>query len=431
MEGAAFIHPAVAARPLHVTTAGSVDDGKSTLIGRLLYDAGLLADDQRATLHAGAARRASDRPDFASITDGLTDEREQGITIDVAYRYVDTPGRRLVIADVPGHVQYTRNMVTGASTADAVVILADAQRGATGQTWRHLCVALLLGIPDIVVAVNKMDLVRYAEERFDAIAGAVRRHAAPFGDTRLHFVPVSARDGDNVVHGSTAMPWYRGPSLLESLLSLSAEDGAAYRPFRFAVQYVSRPGNDAPRRAYMGRVASGRVATGDEVTVLPAGRPARIAAIETPAGTATAAVAGQSVSLYLDRDLDVARGDVLARREDAPAVRSTLDATLFWLGQRPHDPARRYVLRHMSRLVRARIADFRAGIDITGPHLTPPPSTMEENDIAVVGLQLQAPLACDTYRENRASGAFILIDEATNETVAAGLIGDSLIQPDV
>jgi len=430
MEGAMVFDRMTDRPPLVVATAGSVDDGKSTLIGRMLYDGGLLPVDQRAAVEASGD---GGLPDFAAITDGLADERAQGITIDVAWRYVDAPGRRLVIADVPGHEQYTRNMVTGASNADAVVILADARRGPTVQTWRHLCLSHLLGVRDIVVAVNKMDAVAHSEARFREIAASVAERSAPFAGARLHFVPVSARDGDNVVRGSVAMPWYDGPSLFDLLQSLPGPDRGRARGFRLPVQLVSRlsPAGDRPSRAYLGRIAAGSVAVGDEIVVLPAGRGARVAAMERLGRRVDAGAAGQSVALYLDRDLDVARGDVIAGADELPQLGATLDALLFWLGERPFDPSRRYLVRHGVRDVRARVSELRAAIDVARPARVAPPSRVGENDLVEVRLTLQSPLAFDDYRVDRAGGGFILIDEQTDETVAAGLIGRDFLSDDV
>jgi sulfate adenylyltransferase large subunit len=416
-----------ARRLLRVATAGSVDDGKSTLIGRLLLDAGLLPDDQLGALRADAARRGRAEPDLALITDGLSDERTQGITIDVAYRYVELPGRRLVLADVPGHEQYTRNMITGASTADAVVILVDARRGPTPQTWRHLAVALLMGIGEIVAVVNKMDLVEHSEAAFASIRDAVTRYAATFGRTRLRVVPVSARDGDNVVRPSEAMPWYDGQTLFDLLQSLpDAKADAAARPLRFPVQQMIRvEGMDrAPLRACLGRIASGVVAAGDRVVVLPGGRAAAVRSVEVLGRDAGFAAAPQSVALVLDRDLDVARGDMIAHADRAPYTTSAFDAVLFWLGRRPLDPRGRYLLRQTTRVVRARVAGLSAGIDVAAPARVGPPAILEENAIAVASIVTQSALAVDTYRADPVCGAFVLVDEATNETVAAGCIGD-------
>jgi sulfate adenylyltransferase large subunit len=415
---------------LRVATAGSVDDGKSTLIGRLLWDAELLPEDQIAALRAEAARQGRAEPDLSTVTDGLSDERIQGITIDVAYRYVELPGRRPILADVPGHEQYTRNMITEASTADAVAILVDARRGPAPQTWRHLSIALLMGIADIVVVVNKMDLADHSEAAFASIRDTVARFAAAFRSVRLHVVPVSARHGDKVVRRGANMPWYRGPSLYDLLAALpNGQARTADRPLRLPVQRVVRieGAEGVPVRACLGRIASGSIARNDRIVVLPDGRRAAVRAVEILGRDVPSAAAPQSVAVVLDHDLDIARGDMIAHADRAPHVTSAFDAVLYWLGRQPLEPHGRYVLRQTTRTVRARVASLRAGIDVVGPALVAPPVTLEENGIAVAGVVTQSALAVDTYRADPVCGAFVLIDEATNATVAAGCIGDDAV----
>jgi sulfate adenylyltransferase large subunit len=404
-----------------IAFAGSVDDGKSTLTGRLLYDAALLSSDQDAALKKSALRNGGE-PDLASITDGLTDEREQGITIDVAWRYLDFGGQRIVLADVPGHEQYTRNMVTAASTADTIVVLVDAQSGATVQTWRHLFVAMLVGVKNIIVAINKMDLIDNDFDRYSEICAAVRSFAAPFADARLVFVPVSALRGDNVVHPSTQCGWYDGPTLYELMTRPLAGTGGEM-PLRLPVRYVSRPGQNGTARSYMGRLSAGQIRQGDTIVSLPNGRTATVNGIWLEGKPVASAQTGQSVSLCLDRDIDLARGDMLAHPDSAPTVSKSIEAALFWFGRQPSGPRNRYILKHQSRSVAARIDYIRHGIDITKPALTAAPDALGENDLAIARISLQAPIACDPYRRNRHCGAFMLIDEATDETVAAGLIG--------
>jgi sulfate adenylyltransferase subunit 1 len=404
---------------LRFITCGSVDDGKSTLIGRLLHDTKQILEDQFAAVARASRGRGFAAPDLSLLTDGLEAEREQGITIDVAYRYFATPRRKFIIADTPGHEQYTRNMVTGASTAGAAVLLADATKGLLAQGRRHLYLAHLLGIREIVVAVNKMDLVDYDESRFEAVRDAFARFAAPLGIPHLRFVPVSALAGEMVVARGARMPWYRGPTLLEILEGIEPERAALARPLRFAVQLVQRA-NGA--RRYLGRVAAGQVRTGDEVLVLPAGRRTRVAAIHALEGERTVAQAGASVALALADELDVSRGDCVAHAARPPQPASALDATLVWLAEQPLAPRARYLLKHTTRTVSARVAGVEHVVDI---HALAPrygPSSLAMNDIARVALELAQPVFADTYAEERATGAFILIDAASGHTAAAGMI---------
>jgi sulfate adenylyltransferase large subunit len=390
---------------LRVATAGSVDDGKSTLIGRLLHDSKSLMADELGTA-----------ADLARLTDGLRAEREQGITIDVAYRHFATPTRRFVLHDCPGHAQYTRNMATGASTADLALVLVDARRGMTEQSRRHLAIAALLGVPTVTVLVNKMDLVGYAEERFDAVAREVLDWAARLGLEGVGFIPVSALHGDNVVDRSAAMPWYGGQSLLEHLESAPAVNGVADGPARLPVQYVIRTSGT---RWYAGRLAAGTLTVGDEIVVLPAGTRTRVAAFEDGAETAAAP---RSVAVALEDELDVGRGDLLARPAEAPEPVRELEATLCWLGD---EPARvggpnRYLVKHTTRTVRAQLESIEHRLDVT-TLAHEPADELGLNAIGRVRLRLASPLVPDPYERLRATGAFIVVDEATNDTVGAGM----------
>jgi sulfate adenylyltransferase subunit 1 len=394
---------------LRIATAGSVDDGKSTLIGRLLNDAkSLMADEVEA---AGG--------DLARLTDGLRAEREQGITIDVAYRHFATPRRRFILADCPGHAQYTRNMVTGASTADLALVLVDARNGVTDQTRRHAAITALLGVQHVAVAVNKMDLVAYAEGRFDAIVRECCELAAKLGLRDVVYVPISALRGDNVVEPSDHMPWYEGPSLLEHLEEVAVAADPAEQPARFPVQAVIRP-HGSDYRGYAGSVASGVLRVGDEVVVLPRGQRTRIEGIDGPSGELESAAAPLSVTVRLADDVDVSRGDLLAPVAGAPEPRRFLAATLCWLSEQPARPGGRYLLKHTTRTVRGRLDAVEERLDVTTMERGPA-ETLELNDIARVSLRLAEPLAVDAYATLRPTGAFILVDEATNDTVAAGM----------
>jgi len=408
---------------LRFSTAGSVDDGKSTLIGRLLYDTQSVYDDQVRSIE-GKGTTAPGQLDFALLTDGLRAEREQGITIDVAYRYFSTARRKFIIADTPGHEQYTRNMATGASTADAAVVLIDATKGVLVQSRRHAYIASLLRVRHLLVAVNKMDLVGYEESAFRVIErdfAAVLNHIA--GDTgtpvEATFVPVSALIGDNIVNRSDAMPWYEGPTLLELLESLPASDETRSAPFRFPVQRVLRP--DHTFRGFAGQIASGRIRPGDTVTIASSGRSAVVERIVTWDGDLAEAHAPLSVTLVLDHELDVSRGDLIAAHGHSPLASKSIQAALVWMDQRPLDLNRRYLLKHTTRAVPAFVTsiDHRANI-ATLTH--EPAETLEMNSIGVVNLSLLQSIAVDLYRENRSTGSFILIDPLTNSTVAAGMI---------
>jgi|HubBroStandDraft_5_1064220.scaffolds.fasta_scaffold10070_2 sulfate adenylyltransferase subunit 1 len=416
---------------LRFSTAGSVDDGKSTLIGRLLYDTQSVYEDQVRSIE-GKGTTAPGQIDFALLTDGLRAEREQGITIDVAYRYFSTARRKFIIADTPGHEQYTRNMATGASTADAAVVLIDAGKGVLVQSRRHAYIASLLRVKHVLVAVNKMDLIGYDESAFRAIARDFSRVldeiAADTGNpVEAIFVPVSALKGDNVVHRAAhagghepgPMPWYKGPSLLELLEAVPATAESRTAPLRFPVQRVIRPNHSF--RGFAGQIASGTVKPGDAISVLPSGRSAKIDRIVTFDGDLAEAQAPLSVTLVLDREVDISRGDLISSTTAAPSVTRHIGASLVWMDQRPLVLNRRYLLKHTSHTVPAFVASIAHRTNI-GTLAHEPASTLEMNSIGVVSIELLRPIALDLYTENRATGAFILIDATTNSTVAAGMI---------
>jgi sulfate adenylyltransferase large subunit len=408
---------------LRFSTAGSVDDGKSTLIGRLLYDTQSVYDDQVRSIE-GKGTTAPGQIDFALLTDGLRAEREQGITIDVAYRYFSTARRKFIIADTPGHEQYTRNMATGASTADAAVVLIDASKGVLIQSRRHAYIASLLRVRHVLVAVNKMDLIGYDEAAFRAIEtefGRVLEEIAADTGSPVEsiFVPVSALAGDNVVHRSDAMLWYGGPSLLELLESLPSSIDTRTAPLRFPVQRVLRP--DRTFRGFAGQIASGTVRPGDKITVLPSGRSAEVARIVTYDGDLGEAHAPLSVALVLDRELDISRGDLIVSSDAQAVTARSAKAALVWMDRRPLERNRRYLLKHTSQTVPAFVAsiEYRTNIGTLAHEAA---ETLEMNGIGVVNIDLLRPIALDAYRENRATGAFILIDAETNATAAAGMI---------
>ena len=409
---------------LRFTTAGSVDDGKSTLIGRLLFDSKQVLEDQLEHVAEVSQRRGSSEIDLALLTDGLRAEREQGITIDVAYRYFTTPRRRFIIADCPGHQQYTRNMVTGASTADLAVILLDARRGALEQSKRHAFISTLLGIPHLVVAVNKMDLVDYSEARFAEIVDEFAPFLEKLGVPDCLNIPISALRGDNVVEPSEQMRWYSGPTLLRHLEEVEVAYDHPYDvPARFPVQWVIRTGgSDGEYRGYAGQLASGALRTGEEVVVLPAGHRTRIAAIDTYDGELEEAIAPLSVTLRLEDDLDVARGELIASASEPPVVAREFDADLCWLDTGPLRAGARYTIKHTSRSAAAIVEALRDRVDVHSLEREPEPEALELNDIGRVTLRTSTPLAIDPYRTNRRTGSFILIDPATNATVGAGMI---------
>jgi len=408
---------------LRFSTAGSVDDGKSTLIGRLLYDTQSVYEDQVRSIE-GKGTTAPGQIDFALLTDGLRAEREQGITIDVAYRYFSTPRRKFIIADTPGHEQYTRNMATGASTADATVVLIDASKGVLIQSRRHATIASLLRVRHVIVAVNKMDLIGYEEAAFRAIerdfTTILNQIAADTGSpVELIFVPVSALAGDNIVHSSIAMKWYSGPTLLELLESLPSSLDASTAPFRFPVQRVLRP--DHTFRGFAGQVASGIVRPGDKITVLPSGRSAAVVRIVTYDGDLSEAVAPQSVTLVLDRELDISRGDLMVSTLAQATVAKSAQAALVWMDARPLQRNRRYLLKHTCQTVPAFVSSIEHRINIA-TLAREATDTLEMNGIGIVNIDLLRPIALDLYCDNRSTGAFILIDAESNSTVAAGMI---------
>ena len=404
---------------LRLVTAGSVDDGKSTLIGRLLYDTKQILVDQLEHIEETSKRRGDGYVNLALLTDGLRAEREQGITIDVAYRSFVTPRRRFQLADAPGHVQYTRNMVTGASTADVAIILLDARKGVVEQTRRHAYIAAILGIPHVVVAVNKMDLAGFSQERFREIETDLRMLADRLGIEDEVAIPLSALRGDNVVERGEGMPWYEGPTLLEHLETVEIAGDRDLEHRRFPVQWVIRPLSDEHHdfRGYAGQVAGGVWRAGDEVVVLPSGRRTRVAEVEPEV-----AVPGMSVTIQLEDDLDVSRGDMLADPDVAPTVARQLEAIVCWMAERPLEPRTRLAIKQTTRTARAIVDELVSVVDMHTLEDRPFPERLELNDIANVRLRLSEPLVVDPYAENRATGAFILIDEATNDTVAAGMI---------
>ena len=422
-----FLRQEAAKDLLRFSTAGSVDDGKSTLIGRLLYDTQSVYEDQLRSIE-GKGTTAPGQLDFALLTDGLRAEREQGITIDVAYRYFSTARRKFIIADTPGHEQYTRNMATGASTADAAVVLIDARKGVLVQSRRHAYIASLLGVRHLLVAVNKMDLIHYDEAAFRSIERDFRAvldqiSAGTGNAVEAVFIPLSALLGDNVVLRSARMPWYTGPSLLELLESLppaqNSNSTAHSAPFRFPVQRVIRP--DHTFRGFAGQIASGVIRPGDEIVVQPSGRTAKISRIVTWDGDLRQASAPLSVTLVLDRELDIGRGDLIAQKSSPALVAQQLKASIVWMNQRALDPARRYIVKHSSHTVPARIASVDSRVDVVTLRREPA-ATLELNHIGAVTLHLLRPIAFDAYAANRSTGAFILIDPEDNSTVAAGMI---------
>ena len=409
---------------LRLTTAGSVDDGKSTLIGRILADAGALTEDQLSALAAEAVRDGQEQIDLARITDGLTAEREQGITIDVAYRYFATPRRSFILADVPGHEQYTRNMVTGASKATAALLLVDARAGMTAQTRRHTCIAALLGISDVVFAINKMDLVDWSEEAFVRLKGEIESFTERLRFGSRRFVPLSAKRGDNVVRGSEHMDWHEGPPLLTVLEGIPASVTAADGPFRMAVQIANRPQGASTHdfRGYMGRIAQGRLTVGDRVVIAPGGRESTVTEILTPQGPAIAAMAGQSVTVSLADDIDAGRGFMLADAASPPSEAREVTAALYWLDPAPQDSRAPYLMRIGTREVAARVALPESHLDIHTLARGPGGQPLRANDIGEARIRLQDDIAYDAYAACRATGAFVIIDSRTNATVAAGMI---------
>jgi len=413
---------------LRFTTAGSVDDGKSTLIGRLLYDSQAVYEDQLVSVRQASLRRGGGAVDLSLLTDGLRAEREQGITIDVAYRYFSTPKRKFIIADAPGHEQYTRNMATAASTADLAIVLVDARHGVLIQSRRHAYISALLGIPQIVLAVNKMDQVGYRQEVYHRICEEFGEYAARLGWRQAEgaghagpvpfFIPISALEGDNVVRRSAAMPWYQGPSLLEYLETAPTAILSDARELRFPVQYVIRSGDF---RGFAGQIASGTMRAGDMLMALPSGRTSRIQSIVTWDGNLPEASAPLSVTVRLEDEIDISRGDMLVSPESLPAVSGSVEATLVWMSERHLRAGRPYLLKHAAQTVRARVRDDLRRIDM-GSLAEEPAAALGLNEIGRAVLVAERPLFFDPYQTNRATGSLILIDPITNETVAAGMI---------
>ena len=409
---------------LRFTTAGSVDDGKSTLIGRLLYESKAVFEDQLEAVKKASERSGDGEMNPALLTDGLKSEREQGITIDVAYRYFFTPNRKFIIADTPGHIQYTRNMVTGASTANAALVLVDARKGVQEQTRRHAFIASLLQIPHLVVCINKMDLVDYAEEVYQQIRQEFELFAAKLDVKDIHFIPVSALKGDNIVNRSENMPWYQGSTLLYYLENVHIGSDENLIDPRFPVQYVIRPLTDAHHdyRGYAGRVASGIFRKGDEVLLLPSGFTTRIRRIDTYDGELEEAVPPMSVTLLLEDDFDLGRGDMIVREHNKPEVTQDIEVMICWFSDRPLQPNGKYILKHTGSEVRCIIREVRYKLDINTLSRNQHDLNIGMNDIARVFLRTTRPLFTDSYRKNRTTGSLILIDEATNETAGAGMI---------
>ncbi len=410
---------------LRFITCGSVDDGKSTLIGRLLYESKMIFEDQLAALEADSKKVGTQGGDldFALLVDGLAAEREQGITIDVAYRFFSTDRRKFIVADTPGHEQYTRNMVTGASTADVAVILIDARRGVLTQTRRHSYIVSLLGIRHVVLAINKMDLMNYSQDVFDTILGEYRDFAQQIGLSDITAIPMSALKGDNIIDASGRMPWYRGPTLMNFLESVEIEDDLQQKPFRLPVQWVNRPNQDF--RGFAGTISTGIVRPGDTLRALPSGRTSRVARIVTHDGDLEQAVAGQSVTITLTDEIDVSRGDVLSAADAPAGVADQFQATIIWMHEEPMLPGRPYIIKLGSRSVTGSITTPKHKVNVnTLEHLAA--KQLEMNEIGVCNLSLDRAVAFDPYAENREMGGFILIDKLTNDTVGAGLLSFAL-----
>jgi bifunctional enzyme CysN/CysC len=413
---------------LRIATAGSVDDGKSTLIGRLLYDSKAVMEDQLAAVERTSRERGNDYTDLALVTDGLRSEREQGITIDVAYRYFATAKRKFIIADTPGHIQYTRNMVTGTSTAQLAIVLVDARHGLLEQSRRHAFLASLLGVAHIVLAVNKMDLIDWSQEKFEQIRDEFHAFAARLDVHDVTSIPMSALLGDNVVTKSDKAPWYDGPALLSHLEDVYIAGDRNLVDVRFPVQYVIRPQTreHADHRSYAGTVASGLMRVGDDVVVLPSGNQTRITAIDSPFGPVTEAFPPMAVSISLADDVDVSRGDVITRVNNQPHVTSEFDATVCWMADGSAlEPGRDYLIKHTTRTTRARVATLDYRLDVNTLHRDKSATALKLNELGRVTLRTQQPLLLDEYARNAATGSFILIDPDTNGTVAAGMVRDT------
>ncbi|MBR4379192.1 MAG: GTP-binding protein [Prevotella sp.] len=409
---------------LRFTTAGSVDDGKSTLIGRLLYDSKSIFEDQLEAVESASERLGNAELNLALLTDGLRAEREQGITIDVAYRYFATPKRKFIIADTPGHIEYTRNMVTGASTADAAIILVDARNGIIEQTKRHSYIASLLKIDYVVVAINKMDLVDFSEDVYNKIKEEYAHIAELLHLKKVYFIPISALKGDNVVNASEHTPWYRGETLLHLLEQIPLKEGLENQPFRFPVQYVVRPQTAEwpDYRAYAGRIASGTVKVGDEVTILPSFTKSKISRIDEGTKQLTEAQAPQSVNLSLEDDVDVSRGSQIVKSNDVPLTGQQVELLVCWLNHRPLQVRQKYIIRHTTDELQGIVTSIDYKVNINTLENNYEDKKVDMNDIAKVTLKVSKPLAYDLYENNRTTGSLIFIAEGTNETVGAGMI---------
>lgn len=415
---------------VRLATTGSVDDGKSTLIGRMLYDTKQIFQDQLAAIEEASRRRGSDQVDLALLTDGLRAEREQGITIDVAYRYFATPRRKFILADTPGHIEYTRNMVTGSSTADIALVLVDARAGILEQTRRHAFIASLLRVPHLVLCVNKMDLVDYSEDTYNEITEEFRDFAARLDIADLRFIPMSALDGDNVVNESTNMPWFHGSPLLETLEEIHVASDRNLIDARFPVQYVIRPHTKEHHdyRGYAGQMASGVLRPGDDVIVLPSGLPTKIASIDTYEGPVDEAPAGLSVVIRLEDNVDVSRGNMICRPHNQPEVGQDIDAIVTWMTDSVKlRKGAKYGIKHTTKSARALIKDLQYQFDVSTLHRIDDSPELGLNEIGRVTMRTTEPLFFDEYRKNRQTGSFILIDESNNNTVGAGIIGGAAL----
>ncbi len=409
---------------LRFTTTGSVDDGKSTLIGRLLYDSKAIHRDQYEALARSSKRRGEEGVNLALLTDGLKAEREQGITIDVAYRYFSTPKRKFIIADTPGHIQYTRNMVTGASTANVALVLIDARKGILEQTRRHAIIASLLQIPHLLICINKMDLVDYSREVYEKLRDEFEAFAAKLDVKDVSYIPLSALKGDNIVHRSANMPWYEGPTLMYYLENVHIASDHNFIDCRFPVQLVIRPNTDAfhDYRGYAGRVAGGVFKKGDRVLLLPSGFSSTIKAIDTYEGEVEEAFPPMSVILRLENELDLSRGDMIVRENNVPRVSQDIELMICWFDSKPLRPRGKYVIRHTTRTARCLIKEVRYKMDVNTLHRKLEDKEIHMNDVARICLRTTLPLFVDPYSRNRVTGSVILIDEASNQTVAAGMV---------
>ena len=409
---------------LRFTTAGSVDDGKSTLIGRLLYDSKSIFEDQLASVSDSSKKKGLSHIDFSLLTDGLKDEREQGITIDVAYRYFSTPKRKFIIADTPGHIQYTRNMITGASTANLALILIDARKGVIEQTKRHSFIASLLQIKHIVVCINKMDLVDFDENRYDEIVKEYENFAAKLEVDDIRFIPISALQGDNVVYRSDKLSWFQGSTLLYTLENIHIGSDRNMKDCRFPIQTVIRPHSAEYHdfRGYAGRVESGIFKVGDEVTVLPSGFNSKIASIIDNEKEVEVAFPPMSVTMTLAEDIDISRGGMLVRPNNKATITQDIDFMMCWMGNEPFDPRKKYTILHTTNKVRCVVKEVLYKIDINTLHRNEEDLSVGMNDIARIKIRTTKPLLCDSYSKNKSTGSLILIEEATNNTVAAGMI---------